>query len=272
MVYILIFQGVFMNTSVLSRYLELSKNNPGGGGMSPESACVWDTILTRQTEKGISGHIAEIGVFKGFGAALCCGYLSSNEEALLVDVLDVKEIATPTIKEVTGEQIASRLKFVQSDSMRLRQKQEFSGAFRFVHIDGEHSYDAVINDLTLAEQWLLPFGVVVVDDFFSAACIGVTEAVFDFCRAENDKLVPFLIGYNKAYLCRSRYLNIYRKFVLDLPARLAAQGMLVQLSAGGFAYERTYFGLSKRDSQHPYQLIGRYAPDAESFLNAQNAQ
>ena len=109
-----------------------------------------------------------------------------------------------------------------------------------------------------------------VDDFFSASCPSITEAVFDFCRSHNDVIVPFLIGYNKAYLCRSRYLGMYRGFILDLPERLESHGLKVQLCAGGFAHERTYFGISGRASLNRYQLVGRYIPDAETFVSAIN--
>jgi len=258
--------------SSLEKYLKILSTNPGGGGLTVESAVIWDTMLSGQVNRAIRGSLAEFGTFKGFGAALLCAYLVDRELAWLVDIANCEPEASSRIAEVGGSHVLANVKFVQMDSMRLRQthNEAVGGNCRFIHIDGEHSYDAVINDLTVAESWLIPQGVIAVDDFFNPSCAAITQAVFDFCRTRNDIVMPFLIGYNKAYLCRSRYLGLYRRFCLELPDLLEARGIQCQLSTSGFALERTYFGIAPRVTEHKYQIIGRHVEDAATFNSALN--
>ena len=75
---------------------------------------------------------------------------------------------------------------------------------RFLHIDGEHSFEAVVSDLDLCAELINERGIVAVDDVFTAASPCVTEALYYWLARNREKLVMFLVGYQKAYLCSAR--------------------------------------------------------------------
>jgi hypothetical protein len=246
--------------------------NPAGGGMSPQSAIIWDTLLNQQLAENIFGDMAEIGVFRGFGACLMAGYLRQTERLTLVDMMVGLDYSEEAIREVAGADVLDRIIFHQIDSMRLRRARKLSidREFRFFHIDGEHSYDAVTNDLILAADNIAPYGIAVVDDFFSAASPAITHAVFDYISRPGSNLSLFLIGYNKAYLCFNKWLGFYRETTNNLPQILEGHGHLCQLAAGGFAFERTYAGIPDRATDNRYQLIGSFIPDSNTYLSSTN--
>jgi hypothetical protein len=216
--------------------------------------------------------MAEIGVFRGFGACLMAGYLRESESLTLVDLMCGLDSSQEAIREVAGDSVLARIRFHQTDSLSLRRTGGLAPGlgFRFFHIDGEHSYDAAWNDLTLAADTLASSGVVVVDDFFSAASPAITHAVFDYIGKAGSPLSLFLLGYNKAYLCFNRWLGFYRQLISDLPAVLESHGYQCQLAAGGFAYERSYAGISDRATGNRYQLIGSFIPEKSQFLSPVN--
>jgi hypothetical protein len=258
--------------SVLHKYLEMLPRNPVGGGMVPHSAIIWDALLRKQVEKNLYGDMAEIGVYRGFGACLMAGYLGKSERLTLIDLMCGLDYSQEAIREIAGAEVLERITFHLTDSMRLRRagKLSIGREFRFFHIDGEHSYDAVMSDIGLAADNIAPYGIIVVDDFFSAACPGITHAVFDYVGRSDSNLSVFLIGYNKAYLCFNRWLGFYREVTAHLPEVLEEHGYLTQLAAGGFAFERTYAGISDRATENRYQLIGSYTPDPNAYLSAIN--
>ncbi len=240
--------------------------------MAPQAAIIWDTLLNKQVSDGVTGDMAEIGVFRGFGACLMGAYLREDEKLTLVDMLCGLDYSKEAIVEVAGPKVLERITFHQTDSMRLGRSGRLASEreYRFFHIDGEHSYDGVMNDLKIAAANISPAGLVVVDDFFSAASPAITHAVFDYIGQTDCRLALFLIGYNKAYLCSNRWLGFYREATIGLPHALELHGYAAQLAAGGFAFERTYSGISARASEHSYQLIGSFISGSESYLSSTN--
>jgi hypothetical protein len=54
--------------------------NPAGGGIAPQLAIIWDTLLDKQLAENLTGDMAETGVFQGFGACLMADYLRKIRE------------------------------------------------------------------------------------------------------------------------------------------------------------------------------------------------
>lgn len=253
----------------LQLYLSELVNNPGFGGMWKQSAVIISSVLDYQSGKDIDGDMAEIGVFRGYGASLFAGYLSDNEKLFLIDPYTEEYLYINPIINVAGENIVNQLVHLKIDSMLLSRDVNYFNEYniRFFHIDGEHSYDAVMSDLKLADRCLNQNGIIVVDDFFAASCASVTHAVFDYISKSTTDLSIFLIGYNKAYLCRNRSLGFYRSLMIDLPEKLEKYGFNCMLTSGGFSFERTYFGICERYTDKPFQEIGRYIDDKKEFIN-----
>jgi hypothetical protein len=82
---------------------------------------------------------------------------------------------------------------------------------RFVHIDGGHRADDVVNDLFVAERALLPDGVVALDDAFNPNWPGVSEGFCQFVGAHPDAFAPLLIGGNKVFLARPSSIARYER-------------------------------------------------------------
>ena len=86
-----------------------------------------------------------------------------------------------------------------------------------IHIDGEHSQDAVYSDLTRSVSFLSPAGLLIIDDIFYHSFPGVTVAAFK--AIEEFGLSPFLFTEKKLYLCHKAYYDDYyckAKVLLDL--------------------------------------------------------
>ena len=74
--------------------------------------------------------------------------------------------------------------------------------FDFVHIDGEHSEDAIKHDLTESLIRLANGGFIAIDDFMNRSFPGVTSATI--ITAAKLDLKPILITESKIYVVRSR--------------------------------------------------------------------
>jgi len=72
--------------------------------------------------------------------------------------------------------------------------------FSVCHIDGEHTEDAVSEDLKFTSENLSYDGIIIVDDYTSLEHPGIGSAVIEFLSAR--EFAAFMISKNKIYLCR----------------------------------------------------------------------
>ena len=84
---------------------------------------------------------------------------------------------------------------------------EMIGRFGLIHIDGEHSEEAVYRDLNESFKYLASDGILVIDDIFHTAFPGIASAVYRFIHSNS--LVPFLLSGDKMWLC---FPEFYEKF------------------------------------------------------------
>lgn len=80
------------------------------------------------------------------------------------------------------------IEFVQTDSMNL----ELNELFDLVHIDGDHSYDYVRNDIEKVLPHLHKHSILVIDDM-TPECPDVSVAANELLLGQHD-FVPFLAG------------------------------------------------------------------------------
>jgi len=188
-------------TDIHQRYEKSCANL--AGWFSRESAAICDTLLSYQEASKICGNLLEIGVFQGKSAALAAMHSQESETCVFVDPMPLEEARRQI------EQVASNAKcqYLQEGSQYLVRYPWLAAAardFRWIHIDGEHSAQAVSNDLSLAETLLSDRGLLVLDDFFSPGYPQITQALFQFLDRTAGRLTLVLCGYNKGYLCRPR--------------------------------------------------------------------
>jgi hypothetical protein len=121
-----------------------------------------------------------------------------------------------------------------------------------------HRFSAVISDLQVCETLLANFGIISVDDFHTDLFPQIPAAVYKYLYSGVSDLCIFLVGLNKAYLCRNIAKKYYREFSgKQLLPSLEALGQRLTLvktdrndsfDAFGIAgfYENRIFG-----SEHP---------------------
>ena len=164
-----------------------------GGGMesvagfiSPRSARVFSTLLSWQLQAGLRGSLAEIGTYYGktfVGMALAAG----EDKLVGVDVFegDIAQVLVEHLNRVVGPETVANVRFAKADS-RTIDPAGWAGLLeapaRFVHIDGDHAYEAVFNDIQLAASFLVEGGVVVIDDYLHDWFPDVTEGIIDSLR------------------------------------------------------------------------------------------
>jgi predicted O-methyltransferase YrrM len=165
----------------------------GGGGMSEMSVAVWTFLLEWQRGVGVKGDMLEVGVWYGHGAALLAQHRADDERIVLVDKFMPQSTFEENLKATSSLQDADVL-FYNDCSLRLNRQQALVAhrdTGRFVHIDGEHSFEAVVSDLDLCAPLLVENGILSIDDFFMFASPSITEAVFYWLERNRDKLVMF---------------------------------------------------------------------------------
>lgn len=184
------------------------------------ASVTWDILLSHQRAAHVQGSLMEIGVLKGRSAAHLALHASSDEAIILVDpamraeALDAVRQAHPDNNIV--------LPMVSNAVHRRAEILPFTGACRWIHIDGEHSGPAVLNDLDVAKALLQPRGVICLDDFFTPAYPQITAAALYWLK-DNSDFTMFLTGYQKAYICKrddaACYLDFIHRRFLDEAAR-----------------------------------------------------
>jgi len=195
------------------------------GFMAETNVAVWDILLSFQTVQGVQGHLLEIGVYKGRSASVLCQHRRPDEELWLVDFSSFLEEARHNLALLHD----GKARFLPCKSSDLWRQPEFSAhrrGFRWIHIDGEHTGQAVTNDLALAADLLSDEGLVCVDDFFNPAYPQISAAVFSWLAHRPFEFELVLCGENKAYLARPasahRYFSMIRS---DFATELGRRGI-----------------------------------------------
>jgi hypothetical protein len=194
------------------------------GFLSAESAAAWDVLLDVQEMHGISGALGEIGVAHGKSAALLALHVGATEHLYLADTAEYPE--TRFLQRVLPREQTTFLIGRSSGLPAMVGRIQHLGRFRWIHIDGEHTGEAVANDLRLATFALHDRGVICLDDFFSPRYPQLTAATFHFLAAHPHELTLFLCGHNKGYLCRPTAAPLYLETIRSsLVAGLSQRGV-----------------------------------------------
>ncbi len=191
------------------------------GWLTRGGAALLGLLDEAQKLEGVQGDLFEIGAFHGKSALLLGGMLDPERERL--GVCDL----FGTIRMTTGEDLwqaahegrvdtdepfrdvfLGNFHAVHPDPKLLHVHTKLSsdltpadvGTCRLIHIDGAHAHDAVLADVELAARCLHERGLVVLDDAFTHAHPGVTEAIVHFLDAHPDLLRPVVLGHHKMAL------------------------------------------------------------------------
>ncbi len=167
------------------------------------------------TADNVTGDILEIGVHHGKLFFLLAAASRDDEHCVAVDLFEDQQknldhsgkgslsIFSQHLEKLFPE-YASRVTAISADSMSLtpvtaREKLGVTGV-RLMSVDGGHTIAHVVNDMHIAQELLVPGGVVLLDDFMGVHWPTVTEGFYRYMQVANRRLAPFLIFQNKLFL------------------------------------------------------------------------
>jgi hypothetical protein len=173
----------------------------------------FSNLLAHQRTGDIKGDMLEIGTYQGKSAILMGYGLRDDEQLVVCDlfsaVMDHADIPLNRRQQYSGleqdEFLANwdrfhtrrpRLEVCESSELDLGDQ-----VFRFIHIDGCHSYQCVAKDISLAVTHTAKRGVIAMDDYRAVEAPGVAAAVWQ--AVDNGLLFPFAGSWMKIYACTS---------------------------------------------------------------------
>lgn len=197
-------------------------------GMSSRfAAAICGHLIQRQSALGISGDVVEIGTFEGrFFIAMALG-LAADEKALGIDVFDWPDAGVldrflancETHRLLRDRFTAWKANSSLISVAELRDTLANSKP-RFFHIDGDHSYQSLSNDLALADALLHPQGIICIDDMLHPGYPMLVTAVLDYLnRAPEMRLMCIIdrediVAAAKFLICEAGAVALYQADLL----------------------------------------------------------
>jgi hypothetical protein len=185
------------------------------GWLGDRMSQIVDVIGSILDNNKVRGNIAEFGVHHGLFLFLLNALRNENEECFAIDVFDDQHLnvdnsgrgSLATFLSHIETLMASQRRYfriVQHDTMsfstvKIADLFGKSGV-KFFSIDAGHTVQHACNDLYLAQEVLVPGGIVALDDYMSVHWPGVTEGFYRFMYCQNRRLRPFLYFQNKLFL------------------------------------------------------------------------
>lgn len=228
--------------SAVDRYLSNGYEEVRGFS-SRFSATICAHLLRRQSELGIKGSIAEIGTYEGrFFIAMALG-LKEDEHAYGFDLFDWpgSDLKAKLLANASAHALArDRFTPVSLHTGKLT-PEDFSRAtggkpLRFIHVDGDHTAEALTQDLALAHAILHPDGLICIDDMLHPAFPFLVVTVHKYLTEHPDMRLMCvidredIIGAPKFLLCRSDAVSLYEA---DLMQWFKAQHLTIGGDAKG---------------------------------------
>ena len=221
------------------------------GWFQKEAAAMWDCLLRFQFQQNIAGHLLEIGAWKGKSATCFALHAGDDEYCVIADRIILSEM-----KDTVGTIRKSHNLFIQGLSSELRNHSrlmQFGSAFRWIHIDGEHSGEAIKQDLSLAHDLINDRGIICVDDVPSNAYPQVYFAVVEYLVHHPD-LAMFAAGHNKCYICRHTAAPIYLKYIRkQMHQAMTDRGVWVTIWKSGRPADCDCFGITDLVEDYDYR-------------------
>ncbi|PHR11431.1 MAG: hypothetical protein COA41_20175 [Sphingopyxis sp.] len=203
----------------LEAYVKRGHHGVGGWleGFSPDFIM---QLCQIQSENGIKGGIAEIGVHHGRLFILMSLATADDELGLAIDLYDDQHLNTDSSGR--GDEAIFRRNMVKNgadlertivfkkNSLEIRPDEVVSriGNPRLFSVDGGHTEECAYSDLRLAEGCLAEKGVIILDDFFNWFWPGVAAGTMKYLL-EGGAFRPFALTNNKMYLCRAEFAGWY---------------------------------------------------------------
>ncbi len=183
---------------------------------------------------GVRGNIAEFGVHHGLFLFLLNVLRNQDEECFAIDVFDYQNLnvdhsgsgSLAVFRSHLDNLMGSQSRFfriVQRDTLSFStvEAADLFGKLgvKVFSIDAGHTIQHARNDLHLAQEVLVPGGIIALDDYMSVHWPGVTEGFYSFMNAGNRRLKPFLYFQNKLFLTTiSEHASCLEQFRIGIEA------------------------------------------------------
>jgi hypothetical protein len=202
-----------------------------------------------QRERGVHGHLLEIGVHHGKLFLLLAQLLRTGEKALAIDVFgnqdeNISQSGRGSL-EAFGDnawnfldaRCLSNVQVLEANSAALRPgdllncasspvlalgnfQSAIATAFRMASIDGCHSCKGVADDMELIAPCLHEGGLLLCDDVYHVNWQGVYQGTKLFLLRHPEFRVvyasPVVYGTNKVILCHATWAAYYFEFLKDV--------------------------------------------------------
>lgn len=165
---------------------------------------------------GISGSVAEIGIFLGDYLCMLASCAAPHEKSVAIDLFlnqhlnvdesgkhdksiewHIENYKSRVFSGATAEWIAADSLFIEPSKLL----KVGCGQYRLISIDGGHEPYHVTQDIRISAACLTHGGIVIVDDYTNHGWPGVAEGVArHFLLSSHQTLAPFFVGSNKLLL------------------------------------------------------------------------
>lgn len=198
----------------------------------------WCSLLTLEvldhlTDIGINkaGGSLEIGIHHGKLFLALNSIIDSTEKSYAVDIFDKQNLNVDRsgqgnlaifqehLKKYDRHQ-GKNVNILTEDSTTLSPS-DFDSKFRFISVDGGHTSQHLISDLSLAEKVMMPEGVVIVDDWFNIGWPQVTEGLMVYMNNKGP-LIPFAVSPNKMWMAKVSHYWSYVVHCANMPNKRKA--------------------------------------------------
>lgn len=161
-----------------------------------------------QKSHQVPGDLFEIGIYHGRTLAVLNAIKSDNEQVGCCE-LNPNHIESSK-KAIIGMYGQDNVTYIQKSSFDLK-TDDLKSPCRLIRIDGLHTAEAVINDLSICLPVLAPGGVIIMDDTFNENSPGVVEGLIEYQR-QHSELIPIIQGFGQTVLTRESDASIYREW------------------------------------------------------------
>lgn len=190
---------------------------------------IWEALAfldALQRRRNVSGGVAEIGVHHGRFLFGLQALKSDTPQAVAIDLFDDQELNIDNSGKGAKQQFLtnaaqysvapSQIDIIQCDSLMMRQWdidriRDRHGRFSLFSVDGGHTTAHVRHDFDIAQELMVPGGLIIIDDYNNPFWPGVQEGVAMSFLMGNPTFVPLLCGMNKLVLTDISHHQIYFK-------------------------------------------------------------
>jgi len=196
------------------------------GWLSETDARIFELILEQQSDLGIIGSVAEIGLHHGKSFIVLCSCLKYSEKAYGIDLFESQSLNLDSSGFGSKDRVLGNLQRFGCDMSRVvldgrlselvkaSDIQSAVGGVRFFSIDGGHWYSTVFQDLILAKASLISGGVIALDDYLRPEWPDVARAYHAWYALNCEEFEVIAIGFNKIYLTHPSWAPWYRESLL----------------------------------------------------------